>query len=165
MSEGLLLPPDLVNVSNYFSIFNAHLLLCVDRQALPAASDLADFMLAKQLPVEPSLLQQLLQKLAKQNQWLRARELFKRESLFLDLPRPTGASPANQPVSHSSVRLAKPGLLPGGVGSPRVNGADGPLSVGRGGAGARVRDVPHRQLLHHPPASREHQQEPQHHSE
>lgn len=82
MSEGLLLPPDLVNVSNYFSVFNAHLLLCVDRQALPAASDLADFMLAKQLPVEPSSLQQLLQKLAKQNQWLRARELFKRESLF-----------------------------------------------------------------------------------
>lgn len=81
-SEGLLLPLDLVNVSTYSSVFNAHLLLCVDRQALPAASDLVDFMLAKQLPMEPSSLQQLLQKLAKQNLWLRARELFRRESSF-----------------------------------------------------------------------------------
>lgn len=76
----LLPPPDSVNISSYSSVFNAHLLLCVDRQTLPVASDLVDFMLAKQLAVEPSLLQALLQKLGRQNLWLRAREVFRRES-------------------------------------------------------------------------------------
>lgn len=69
-----------MNISNYSPVFNAHLLLCVDRQTLPVASDLVDFMLAKQLAVEPSLLQALLQKLGRQNLWLRAREVFRRES-------------------------------------------------------------------------------------
>lgn len=80
--EALLPPPDLVNVSNYCSAFNAHLLVCVDRQALPVASDLVDLMLAKRLPVEPTLLHALLQKLGKQNFWLRAREVFRCESSF-----------------------------------------------------------------------------------
>lgn len=80
VSEDVLLPPEFVNVSNYCSAFNAHLLVCVDRQTLPVASDLVDFMLAKQLAVEPPLLQTLLQKLGRQNLWLRARELFRRES-------------------------------------------------------------------------------------
>lgn len=80
--EDLVLPPDLVNLSNYCSVFNGHLLLCVDRQALPVASDLVDLMLAKQLPIEPSSLHALLQKLGKQNLWLRAREVFRRESFF-----------------------------------------------------------------------------------
>lgn len=71
-----------MNISNYCSVFNAHLLVCVDRQALPVASDLADLMLAKQLPIEPTSLQALLQKLGKQNLWLRAREVFRRESSF-----------------------------------------------------------------------------------
>lgn len=77
-----MLPLDFVNISNYCSVFNAHLLVCVDRQALPVASDLVDLMLAKQLPIEPALLHALLQKLGKQNLWLRAREVFRRESCF-----------------------------------------------------------------------------------
>lgn len=81
-SRDLLLRLDLVDVSNYCSVFNAHLRVCVDRQALPVASDLVDLMLAKQLPVEPTWLHVLLQKLCKQNLWLRARELFRREWSF-----------------------------------------------------------------------------------
>lgn len=73
-------PPDFADVSNYCSVFNAHLQVCVDKQTLPVASDLVDFMLAKQLAVEPALLQTLLQKLGRQNLWLRAREVFRRES-------------------------------------------------------------------------------------
>lgn len=69
-----------MDVSNYCSVFNTHLQVCVDRQTLPVASDLVDFMLAKQLAVEPALLQTLLQKLGRQNLWLRAREVFRRES-------------------------------------------------------------------------------------
>lgn len=82
VSRDALLPLDLVNISNYCSVFNAHLLACVDRQALSVASDLVDLMLDKQLPIEPSSLHVLLQKLGKQNVWLRAREVFRRESFF-----------------------------------------------------------------------------------
>lgn len=82
LSEDALLPLDFVNISSYCSVFNTHLLVCVDRQALLVASDLADLMLAKRLPVEPTSLHALLQKLGKQNLWLRARDLFKRESTF-----------------------------------------------------------------------------------
>lgn len=82
VSEGVFPPPEFANVSNYCSLFNAHLQVCVDRQTLPVASDLVDFMLSKQLAVEPALLQALLQKLGRQNLWLRAREVFRRESSF-----------------------------------------------------------------------------------
>lgn len=76
-------------------MFNAHLQVCVDRQTLPVASDLVDFMLSKQLAVEQALLQALLQKLGRQNLWLRAREVFRRESSFFILN-------ARQVVVHAS---------------------------------------------------------------
>lgn len=95
VSEDVFPPPDFADVSNYCSVFNAHLQVCVDRQTLPVASDLVDFMLSKQLAVEPALLQALLQKLGRQNLWLRAREVFRRESSFYILN-------ARQVVVHTS---------------------------------------------------------------
>ncbi|TKS88944.1 Testis- and ovary-specific PAZ domain-containing protein 1 [Collichthys lucidus] len=74
---GLKEPNDSVNVSRYCLLFNTHLQVCVDRQTLPVASDTVDFMLSKKLAVDNSLLQILLQKLGKQNLWLRAREVFR----------------------------------------------------------------------------------------
>lgn len=70
---------DMVNISSYSPLFNAHLQVCVDRQTLPVASDAVDFMLSKNLAVDLTVLQMLLHKLAKQNLWLRAREVFRRE--------------------------------------------------------------------------------------
>lgn len=93
VSEDVLRLLDLVNISSYCSVFSAHLLLCLDRQALPVASDLVDFMLAKQMPVEVNLLHALLQKLGKQSLWLRARELFRRESYFLTSRHETSGCP------------------------------------------------------------------------
>lgn len=71
----------------------------------------------------------------------------------------------HQLVFNRSARLAKSGVLPRCVRSPWIHGADGPLSIGRGGAGARFWDVHHRQRVQYPPRSREHHQQPQHHSE
>lgn len=70
---------DMVNISSYSPLFNSHLQVCVDRQTLPVASDTVDFMLSKNLAVDLTVLQMLLHKLAKQNLWLRAREVFRRE--------------------------------------------------------------------------------------
>lgn len=53
--------------------------MCLDRQKLPIATDTVDFMLCKNLAVDQAMLQILLHKLAKQNLWLRAREIFRRE--------------------------------------------------------------------------------------
>lgn len=72
-------PPDLINISRYSPLFNAHLQVCVDRQILPVASDAVDFMLLKNMSVDHALLQILLHKLGKQNLWLRAREVFRRK--------------------------------------------------------------------------------------
>ncbi|XP_031143064.1 uncharacterized protein topaz1 isoform X4 [Sander lucioperca] len=74
---GLKEPNDLVDISRYGPLFNSHLQVCVDRQILPVASDTVDFMLSKNLAVDHALLQMLLQKLGKQNLWLRAREVFR----------------------------------------------------------------------------------------
>ncbi|XP_043995037.1 uncharacterized protein topaz1 isoform X2 [Gambusia affinis] len=74
---GVKEPSDLIDISRYSPLFTSHLQVCVERQILPVASDLLDFMLSKQLAVDHSLLQTLLEKLGRQNLWLRAREVFK----------------------------------------------------------------------------------------
>lgn len=74
--------PDIIDVSRYSPLFNSHLQACVDRQILPVASDTVDFMLSKNLAVDHRVLQILLHKLGKQNLWLRAREVFRRECNF-----------------------------------------------------------------------------------
>ncbi|XP_054911788.1 uncharacterized protein topaz1 [Poeciliopsis prolifica] len=74
---GVKEPIDLIDISRYSPLFTSHLQVCVERQILPVASDLLDFMLSKQLAVDHSLLQTLLEKLGRQNLWLRAREVFK----------------------------------------------------------------------------------------
>ncbi|XP_014904340.1 uncharacterized protein topaz1 isoform X1 [Poecilia latipinna] len=71
------LPPDLIDIDRYSPLFTSHLQVCVERQYLPVAKDLLDFMLSKQLAVDHSMLQMLLEKLGRQNLWLRAREVFK----------------------------------------------------------------------------------------
>nr|XP_023010812.2 testis- and ovary-specific PAZ domain-containing protein 1 isoform X3 [Maylandia zebra] len=68
---------DSMDISRYSPLFNSHLQVCVDRQILPVASDTVDFMLSKNLAVDHTVLRILLQKLGKQNLWLRAREVFK----------------------------------------------------------------------------------------
>lgn len=77
--EVFLFSPDSMDISRYSPLFNSHLQVCVDRQILPVASDTVDFMLSKNLAVDHTVLQILLQKLGKQNLWLRAREVFKRK--------------------------------------------------------------------------------------
>ncbi|XP_037651536.1 protein TOPAZ1 isoform X4 [Sebastes umbrosus] len=74
---GLKEPNDLVDVSRYGPLFNCHLRVCVERQIIPVASDTVYFMLSKKLSVDQALLQMLLNKLGKQNLWLRAREVFR----------------------------------------------------------------------------------------
>lgn len=75
----LSLAPDQVDISKYTALFNAHLQVCVDRLVLPVASDLAYLMLSRKVPVDGAVLPALLHKLGKQNQWQRARELFRRK--------------------------------------------------------------------------------------
>lgn len=75
----LLFSSELVDISRFCPLFSAHLQTCVDRQVLPVASDTADFMLSKKMAVDGGMLQILLHKLGKQNLWLRAREVFRRE--------------------------------------------------------------------------------------
>uniref|UniRef100_A0A3B4T6X0 Protein TOPAZ1 n=1 Tax=Seriola dumerili TaxID=41447 RepID=A0A3B4T6X0_SERDU len=74
---GIKEPNDLVDISRYSPLFNSHLRVCVDRQILPVASDTVDFMLSQNVAVDHAVLQTLLQKLGKQNLWLRAREVFR----------------------------------------------------------------------------------------
>ncbi|XP_034560335.1 uncharacterized protein topaz1 isoform X4 [Notolabrus celidotus] len=66
-----------VDISRYASQFNFHLQVCLDRQMLPVASDTVDFMLSKNLAVDPTMLHMLLDKLGKQNLWHHAREIFR----------------------------------------------------------------------------------------
>ena len=60
----------------------------MDRQVLPVASDTVDFMLSHNLAVDQAMLHILFHKLGKQNLWLRAREVFRREyacSTWIDI--------------------------------------------------------------------------------
>lgn len=70
---------DGVRVSEFNTVFNAHLRRCVTNHVLPVAADTLEFMLARGIPPDTSELQQLLHKLGKQNSWSRARILFKGE--------------------------------------------------------------------------------------
>ncbi|XP_055081349.1 uncharacterized protein topaz1 [Periophthalmus magnuspinnatus] len=74
---GLKEPNGHIDISKYTPFFTAHLQVCLDRQILVLASDLVDFMLDKNLPVDHAMLHTLLHKLGKQNFWLKAREIFK----------------------------------------------------------------------------------------
>ncbi|XP_073318978.1 uncharacterized protein topaz1 isoform X2 [Pagrus major] len=106
---GLKEPNDLINISRYCPLFNSHLQVCVDRQKLPVASDTVDFMLSKNLAVDQAMLQILLHKLAKQNLWLRAREVF-RHSLsvgyYLGVSAPPGFMALIVPCELGEVELA-----------------------------------------------------------
>lgn len=69
-----------MQVDEYTEMFNAHLRLCVMKQTLPVAGDILEFMLAQGMVPESALLQNLIHKLGKQNNWSRARTLFNRKS-------------------------------------------------------------------------------------
>lgn len=155
---------DSVNTSRYCPLFNAHLQVCVDRQTLSAASDTVDFMLAQNLAVDHTTLQTLLQKLGKQNLWLRAREVFKREVFFF-----FWACFWTQHRKRCFTRLVfsrfpECGVLRGRVGSPGCHDADRPVSVGRGRAGSRLWDVHHCQRHSYSTYDRGNHLQPQHHS-
>nr|XP_046274048.1 uncharacterized protein topaz1 isoform X2 [Scatophagus argus] len=106
---GIKEPNDLVDISRYCPLFNSHLQVCVDRQILPVASDTVDFMLSNNLAVNHSMLQILLNKLGKQNLWLRAREIF-RHSLnvgyYPDVSAPAGFMTLIVPCRLGEVELA-----------------------------------------------------------
>ncbi|XP_055075173.2 protein TOPAZ1 isoform X4 [Misgurnus anguillicaudatus] len=75
---GLKQPINGVQINGYTEMFNAHLRLCVMKQTLPVAADILDFMLTQGMVPETLQLQSLIHKLGKQNNWSRARALFKR---------------------------------------------------------------------------------------
>ncbi|XP_026202763.1 uncharacterized protein topaz1 isoform X1 [Anabas testudineus] len=106
---GIKEPNNMIDVSRYSPMFNSHLQACVDRQILPVASDTVDFMLSKNLDVDHRVLQVLLQKLGKQNLWLRAREVF-RHSLsvgyYKDVSAPVGFMSLIVPCHLGEVELA-----------------------------------------------------------
>ncbi|KAK7898620.1 hypothetical protein WMY93_019473 [Mugilogobius chulae] len=68
---------DHIDISKYTPFFTTHLQVCLDRQVLLLASDVVNFMLSKNLTVDPAMLQMLLHRLGKQNFWLKAREVFR----------------------------------------------------------------------------------------
>ncbi|XP_041665567.1 uncharacterized protein topaz1 isoform X2 [Cheilinus undulatus] len=74
---GLKEPNNLLDISMYTPLFNTHLQMCLERHTLPVASDTVDFMFSKNLAVDQAMLHMLLNKLGKQNLWLRARDLFR----------------------------------------------------------------------------------------
>ncbi|KAG9263826.1 testis- and ovary-specific PAZ domain-containing protein 1 isoform X1 [Astyanax mexicanus] len=75
---GLSKPLDGVQVGEYCSVFNTHLRKCVMNQVLPVAADTLEFMLTQGIPPDTTQLQNVIHKLGKQNNWNRARALFKR---------------------------------------------------------------------------------------
>ncbi|XP_042363180.1 uncharacterized protein topaz1 isoform X2 [Plectropomus leopardus] len=106
---GLKEPNDLVDISGYVPLFNSHLQVCEDRQILPVASDTVDFMLSKNLAVDQTLLRTLLQKLGKQNLWLRAREVFRHslsEGYYPGVSAPPGFMTLIVPCQLGEVELA-----------------------------------------------------------
>ncbi|XP_051729747.1 protein TOPAZ1 isoform X2 [Ctenopharyngodon idella] len=75
---GLRQPINGVQINDYTEMFSAHLRLCVIKQTLPVAADIVEFMLIQGMVPETLQLQNLIHKLGKQNNWSRARALFKR---------------------------------------------------------------------------------------
>ncbi|XP_038156294.1 protein TOPAZ1 [Cyprinodon tularosa] len=77
---GVKEPIDSIDISRYAPHFTSHLQMCLETERhtfLPVASDTVEFMLSKGLAVDPLLLQTTIEKLGRQNHWLRAREVFK----------------------------------------------------------------------------------------
>ncbi|XP_062301848.1 uncharacterized protein topaz1 isoform X2 [Osmerus eperlanus] len=106
---GLKEPTDMGSMSQYESLFNSHLSVCVERQTLPVAADTLDFMLSKRLAVEPPLLHTLLHKLGKQNVWLRARGLFKCSlcgGYYPGVSAPPGSLALTVPCSLGEIEMA-----------------------------------------------------------
>ncbi|XP_026145638.1 uncharacterized protein topaz1 isoform X2 [Carassius auratus] len=75
---GIRQPINGVQINEYAETFNVHLRLCLVKQTLPVAADLLEFMLIHGLVPDTLQLQNLIHKLGKQNNWSRARALFKR---------------------------------------------------------------------------------------
>ncbi|XP_016136902.1 uncharacterized protein topaz1 [Sinocyclocheilus grahami] len=75
---GIRQPINGVQINDYAETFNAHLRLCLVKQTLPVAADILEFMLIHGMVPETLQLQNLIHKLGKQNNWSRARALFKR---------------------------------------------------------------------------------------
>lgn len=71
---------DGVQINDYTETFSAHLRMCLLKQTLPVAADILEFMLTHGMVPETIQLQNLIHRLGKQNNWSRARGLFKRES-------------------------------------------------------------------------------------
>ncbi|KAM6899571.1 protein TOPAZ1 [Xenentodon cancila] len=106
---GIKEPNDMIDISAYTPLFNSHLKVCVERQILPVASDTADLMFSKSLAVDHALLQRLLQKLGRQNLWLRAREVFRhslRAGCYAGISAPAGLMALIVPCGLSEVELA-----------------------------------------------------------
>lgn len=68
-----------MQINDYAETFNVHLRLCLAKQTLPVAADILEFMLIHGMVPDTLQLQSLIHKLGKQNNWSRARALFKRE--------------------------------------------------------------------------------------
>ncbi|KAK2887369.1 hypothetical protein Q8A67_015597 [Cirrhinus molitorella] len=75
---GIRQPINGVQINNYTETFSAHLRLCLLKQTLPVAADIVEFMLIHAMVPETLQLQNLIHRLGKQNNWSRARGLFKR---------------------------------------------------------------------------------------
>jgi len=97
-----------VDVSQYGTVFNAHLQACVERDMLPTASDLVELMMSKRLAAEASLLQTLLKKLVKQNFWCRAREIFRRKCVCVQNPISILWFPYSGVEQHYCIIIAEP---------------------------------------------------------
>ncbi|XP_059412149.1 protein TOPAZ1 isoform X3 [Carassius carassius] len=75
---GIRQPINGVQINEYAETFNVHLRLCLVKQTLPVAADILEFMLIHGVVPDTLQLQNLIHKLGKQNNWSRARALFKR---------------------------------------------------------------------------------------
>lgn len=68
-----------MDISRYTPLLNSQLQVFLDKNVLPLATDTVNLMHCKKLAVDPMMLQMLLYKLGKQNLWLQARQVFRRE--------------------------------------------------------------------------------------
>ncbi|RXN26316.1 testis- and ovary-specific PAZ domain-containing 1 isoform X2 [Labeo rohita] len=75
---GIKEPMNGVQINDYTETFSAHLRMCLLKQTLPVAADILEFMLTHGMVPETIQLQNLIHRLGKQNNWSRARGLFKR---------------------------------------------------------------------------------------
>ncbi|KAJ0054849.1 hypothetical protein NL108_006292 [Boleophthalmus pectinirostris] len=106
---GLKEPNGHIDISKYTTFFTAHLQVCLDRQIVVLASDLVNFMLSKNLPVDHTMLQMLLHRLGKQNFWLKAREIFKnsmRKGYHPGVSAPLGLMTLMVPSQLGEIELA-----------------------------------------------------------